>query len=360
MLLTLALAPMSLAGERLGPQGDVARERELSRLDSSTVAGVYAELVRQRFALEAIAASDGAAAREAAEIAEEWDARIGEPMALIAAFLGERVDRWEDRREALERRAQERAARPFADAEETRRALESARAVLRHRAPAPVSELLISFDPRLGGDGLAQLEAGLATPLRVDGSGASEGLVLDLTTPRSWLVGHSRGGGAVLKSASRAGAGLSSIFIRVVPLEGDRRDFTHENLIEYTTPKGVERVHPGAVFVERGDIALFGDPAAWSMWEHESSSRYGARRGVTKEYIAHLDGNLVKIEAAVQDSGRSAEALLAMRALREEFERVEPLFDELVRRWRWSRGGSASDRSSRRPDPSPGSASPGR
>jgi hypothetical protein len=147
------------------------------------------------------------------------------------------------------------------------------------------------------------------------------------------MLVRSYGDASVLRARSRAGEGLSSITLSVAPLPEDSRERGLDAVRTRATPEGLDRFHEGSTFIESGQAEALGQAALFATREERVTSRHGVVAGVVKEYLTVIGNNLVKIEAAVRDSGRPGAELLDMDTLRAEFDRVEPLFDELVRRW---------------------------
>ncbi len=199
--------------------------------------------------------------------------------------------------------------------EKTERALHGA-------GPVPDVHYFAAFDPRFDENPLVEMNEGVTREYSTDGSGASDGLKISLTAPLSWLPGHARGGGMAMRLVSEAGVGLASLSLVVVPLADDEATPGLVALIEKITSDPV-RV---------ADMTLLGEPAKACVFSDESTGRRGASRSFNKHVLCVLDRRVVKFEFSVADRARSAEQLLSIDELETELERLEPLFDEIVKR----------------------------
>lgn len=318
------------AGGVMAAQSASVNERERELLPSDAISAVFAGLRLQRRTLEAIAGSDAAEQAQSA-----WDARWGRAFEEMEQELAGRLAGWETRRAALERGLTRRAEAAASDARTAERTIEETRRAAGGDAPLPVLEYLLSFDPVYAGDGLAQWRDGLVSSQTTDGSGASSGLRLVIETPRSWLPVYSRGGGVVLTCRSRAGNGLTSLTLTVLPLDDDQDTPSPEDVRARAEREAGD---PGATITGHGTATILGRVGATATSEAETTGRRGAAREVRKDYVVALDRHVVKIRARVGDRGDSTEELLGWEPVRAEFERVEPLLDELVNRLRLHSG----------------------
>jgi len=336
-LLSLALAPLALAAGSLEPQSPAVRERELDQLDARVALSISSQLVRLRDALHVVSELDLPLAADAQRVAAMWDERVSEPLTVMRERAMTEIGIDADVVADAARRARETLEATEWTPESARTVIDQARRVAEFDAPPPTTQLLLSFDRTYAADGLAQLAQGLVTRLEVDGSGGARGFRAELDIPRSWMLSRSYGDAAVARARSLSGEGLASVTLSVVPLAEDAaadRDAPPLDAVAHrVTPEGVARFHPSAALIESGSARALGRDALFATRREDLSSRHGVVRGFVKEYLTVIGGNVIKIEAAVTDSGRTGTELLDLETLRAEFRRVEPLFDELVRRW---------------------------
>jgi len=326
---TLANAQPPAPERTTEPEPEV-RARVAQNTDAQAVASIYAETRLKRATIEALATrSAGQTARRAADLAARWDRDLGPALAAMREFLVQSLEDADASLAALERRTETRAAQLPDD---PAAALTSLEAFARGAGSAVAQRYLAAFDPRLGSDGLAQLREGVSQTVRTDGSGPSEGLAFTVTLPRSWMQGHARGRGSVLRASSDAGHGLASLVVRVVPTEPGAPAPDPEEIVRRAASDPLER--ETATLERTGETEVFGRPAAWADLADESMSRWGASRSLTKLHAVVVDDAVVKIELAVTDRARSADAVLGWPALRTEFERLAPLFEDLTARLR--------------------------
>jgi len=306
------------------------RARVAENTDAQAVASVYAETRLKRATIKAVASlADGDTAERAAELARRWDRDLGPTLGAMHEFLSKRLEDAGASLDALERRADTRAG---VLPDDPAAALTGLEAFARGAGSAVAQRYLAAFDPRLGSDGLAQLREGVSQTIQTDGSGPSEGLAFTVTLPRSWMQGHARGRGSVLRASSDAGHGLASLVVRVVPTEPGAPAPDPEEVVRRAAsdPLGRET----ATLERAGQTEVFGRPAAWGVLADESTSRWGASRSLTRLHAVVVADAVVKIELAVTDRARSADAILGWPAVRSEFERLTPLFEDLIKRLR--------------------------
>jgi len=331
LLITLAAAFSVGAHGQQPPQRPAAvQARVAENINAQAVASIYDETRSKRATLIALAdLADAPTAARASQLAERWDRDLGPTLAAMRDFLERRLENPRETLAAIDRRAEQRASELPADPASTLTSLE---AFHRGAGSALAQRYLSAFDPRLSSDGVAQLREGVSQTIQTDGSGAGEGLAFTITLPRSWMQGHSRGGGSVVRASSDAGHGPASLVIRVIPAEQDAPAPEPADIVRraVTDPLGRE----SASLESTGETTIFGRPAAWGVLSDESTSRWGASRALTKLYAVVVSGAVVKIELAVADRARTADALIDQESLAAEFERLEPLFQEITARLR--------------------------
>lgn len=306
------------------------RARVAENTNTQAVASIYAETRLKRATIEAVAnLASGETAERAADLASRWDRDLGPALGAMRTFLAGRLKDADASLAALDRRAESRAAQLPDD---PAAALTGLEAFARGAGSAVAQRYLAAFHPRLGTDGLAQLREGVSQTIQTDGSGPGDDLAFTITLPRSWMQGHARGRGSVVRVSSNAGHGLASLVIRVIPTEPSEPAPDPREIVRRAAsdPLGRETAN-----LERaGETEILGRPAAWGILADETMSRRGASRSLTRLHAVVVGDAVVKIELAVTDRARSADAVLDWSTLRAEFERLAPLFEHLTERLR--------------------------
>ncbi len=296
-----------------GPS-EAVREKTLANHTPEHVAAVCRTFERQRFDLVSLE-HPGA---EVSALLAAWDERFSPALQAMDQYLTGALEGWASR-SPLNQSLRE------GDAES---AIERAQRAVDGLGPSPAIHYAAAFDPRYD-DALAAMRSGVTRDHTTDGSGASDGLRLGVTAPLSWIPGHARGDGTVMRLVSEAGAGLASLTIKVVPLAQDEREPTPEQLSANVVENAA---HPDRTGLGNEEFAFLGVRGSAVVFRDAGGGRYGATRSHEKHYQCVHEGRVIKFEFAVLDRARSADALLAADVIGTEFDRLEPLFDEMVSR----------------------------
>jgi len=256
---------------------------------------------------------------EGEDVCAEWHKRFGPSLEAMHQYLSESLSeqRWAQR------------SRPPSDGIDLEERAQRARRMLDGVAPVPDVHYLAAFDPRYDDDPLAEMEQGVTRAFPRDGSGAADGLSFVVTAPLSWLPGHARGDGTIMRLVSEAGAGLASLTIKVVPLAQDEEIPSAAALRKRALDSAV---YPNREFVRDKYAQALGEHGSACVFYDRDESRYGVTRSINKHFQFVFERRVVRFEFAVLDRARSADDLLAMDVLETEFNRLEPLFDEIVSR----------------------------
>jgi len=314
LLAGLATGVLACAAMGDGPSPAV-REKTLASYTPQHVIAVYRATVWHSICISG-SSVEGATEEESA-VFDAWRERFDPPREAMAAYLD---DAMPDK--SWTGVTGSNISTPASMAERSQRMLEGV-------APVPDVHFLAAFDPRFDEDPLAEMTEGVTRTYTSDGSGASDGLRFEFEAPLSWLPGHVRGGGAVKRLVSEAGAGLASFTLTVVPLAQEDDRATADDLAGKALD---ETAHPDREKLTQNETSMLGVEAMSVSFADSSSSRYGQSRSIEKHYLCNLDGRAVKFEFSVADRARSVDALLSEEILRAEFDRLEPLFDEIVKR----------------------------
>lgn len=304
LLLSAALAA--------GPS-EAVRERVMSNHTPEHVASVWR--VWQWHSMVALERDDAGddtpdIERDGGAVRAEWEVRFRPALDAMEAYLHDAMpdERWS----AF---AGSHLSTPEQNIAASRRMLDGV-------GPSPGVHYVAAFDPRYDADPFAEMNDVVTRVHTTDGSGGSDGLLFRIEAPLSWIRGHVRGGGVAKRLVSEAGAGLASLTVKVVPLEGDEEAPGLDELVTQASDDPVRS----------SETMLLGQPAMAVVHREETSGRRGASRAVVKRFVCVLERRVVKFDFSVADRARSADDLLPLSELEAEFERLEPLFDEIVRR----------------------------
>ncbi len=302
----------TLPSESLSPVTEIT-QRVHSNLTPMHIAATYSTVSREIAALKAIPDPMSAA----------LESQYGESLEAMREYLLANLDDAEAMLVALERAE---ACPP----DDVPRAIEHAEQLSQGIATPPTVEHLLMFHPEYAGCGMKQLSDGLVATDRTDGSGAGDGLAFTIERPASWMPTHTRGNASVYRIRSEAASGLSYVVIRVLALSDETELNPADLYAQVFEPDAYPNRHPirnklATVFDRLAETCVF--------YDHSESGR-GVSRSVNKHYLVVYKDHIIKVETSVKDLSRSSDDLLPMDVLEAEFNRVEPLFDEIVKRMR--------------------------
>ena len=186
---------------------------------------------------------------------------------------------------------------------------------------SPVLEYLLAL--RFSDNPAKELIEGFRQSFKTDGSGKSQGLVLNLQLPRSWKEKEASRPHIVRKWQSEGGTGPGLIMLMVRDSAGENPSRT--DIAEWMLPGEIETLVPdGGVLRDHGLVMIENQPGYFMDFEMLNQRAGAVVFQIMRQYSVFYRGKMVSIHCA-------AGALESQHInVDEEFQRIKPLCQQVV------------------------------